>query len=45
MIMSTPPPEQCIGGHQKEMLFIEKFGRYKTEVKERKEKERLALRN
>ena len=35
-----------IGGHQEEMLSIEKFAGYKTEVKENiKIRERLALRN
>ena len=35
-----------LGGNQEEVLSIEKFGGYKTEVKERiQERERLALRN
>ena len=35
-----------LGGGQEEVLSIEKFGGYRTEVKERiKEKERLAVRN
>ena len=35
-----------LGGHREEVLFIEKFGGYKTEVKKTtEERERLALRN
>ena len=35
-----------MGGDQEEVLSIEKFGGYKTELKERiEERERLALRN